>query len=147
VAVNLDARLPIVDDTKTAAGEGEIPNSLSVQDPKTYSHVQQFPLYDKLGQQHAVSIYFRRATENLYDIYVNVDGQVFASEQSGGEVSITMPSVFTPPAALAVNSIKVREDSPYAVFTVTGPVDTAVLLDLEEANPGQLPPQMLSVRI
>jgi len=96
VSVNLDARLPIVPKTKLVAGEADPqPNDLDVNYPETYSHVQQFPLYDKLGRQHSVSLYFRRVEEKLYDVYVNVDGQVFASESADGMIKIQMPSAST----------------------------------------------------
>jgi flagellar hook protein FlgE len=93
VAANLDARLPIVASKKIVAGQGEVDNTLDVNYPDTYSHVQQFPLYDKLGRQHSVSLYFRRVDEKLYDVYVNVDGQIFATESSEGVINIKMPSV------------------------------------------------------
>ena len=93
VSANLDARGPIVSPTKTVAGEAEpVANVLDVNYPDTYSHVLQFPLYDKLGQQHAVSLYFRRVSENYYNLYVNVDGQVFASEFDQNKIAIQMPS-------------------------------------------------------
>ena len=93
VSVNLDARKPIVATTKIVAGEPEpVSNILDVNYPDTYSHVQQFPLYDKLGQQHVVSLYFRRVDENFYNIFVNVDGQVFAASAESGKITIDMPS-------------------------------------------------------
>jgi len=94
VSVNLDARKPIVPSTKAVAGAagGVGPNDLDVNYPDTYSHVQQFPLYDKLGQQHAVSLYFRRVNENFYNLYVNVDGQIFAAELAENKITITMPT-------------------------------------------------------
>ncbi|NBP39673.1 MAG: flagellar hook-basal body complex protein [Betaproteobacteria bacterium] len=93
VSVNLDARKPIVATTKIVAGEpAPVSNILDVNYPDTYSHVQQFPLYDKLGQQHVVSLYFRRVDENFYNIFVNVDGQVFAASAESGKITIDMPS-------------------------------------------------------
>lgn len=99
VSVNLDARLPIVASKKVVAGQGEVDNNLDINYPDTYSHVQQFPLYDKLGRQHSVSLYFRRVDEKLYDAYVNVDGQVFATEASDGVINIKMPSAVEGDAA------------------------------------------------
>ncbi|MBM4078049.1 MAG: flagellar hook-basal body complex protein, partial [Planctomycetes bacterium] len=78
VSVNLDSRLPIVPNEVTV-GATTKPNTISTDDPNTYSHVQQFPLFDKLGQQHSVSLYFRRVDKRMYDVYVNVDGQTFAT--------------------------------------------------------------------
>ncbi|NDD11217.1 MAG: flagellar hook-basal body complex protein [Betaproteobacteria bacterium] len=94
VAVNLDARLPIVDKTKTIAGGATVANDLDVNYPDTYSHVQQFSLFDKLGRQHSVSLYFRRDEEKIYNVYVNVDGQVWANptEVDQGKVAIKMPN-------------------------------------------------------
>lgn len=104
VSVNLDARLPIVQNSKKVPGNlNDVPNILDVNYPETYSHVQQFPLYDKLGRQHAVSLYFRRADEKLYDMYVNVDGQAFASTFVNGKVTLTMPD--KPAAKQSVVSI------------------------------------------
>jgi flagellar hook protein FlgE len=91
--------LPIVASKKVVAGQGEVDNNLDVNYPDTYSHVQQFPLYDKLGRQHSVSLYFRRVDEKLYDAYVNVDGQVFATEASDGVINIKMPSAVEGDAA------------------------------------------------
>jgi len=99
VSVNLDARLPIVASKKIVAGQGEVDNTLDVNYPDTYSHVQQFPLYDKLGRQHSVSLYFRRVDEKLYDVYVNVDGQVFATDATDGVINIQMPSAAEAEAA------------------------------------------------
>jgi len=94
VSVNLDARKPIVSSTKIVAGSNvPVDNPLDVNYPDTYSHVQQFPLYDKLGQQHAVSLYFRRVNENFYNLYVNVDGQIFAADLGeNNKIAITMPN-------------------------------------------------------
>jgi len=92
VSVNLDSRLPIIPpEIQRGSGDPET-NDLDIEDPSTYSHVQQFPLYDKLGRQHSVSLYFRRAAERLYDVYVNVDGQIFASTAENNLIKITMPS-------------------------------------------------------
>jgi len=100
VSVNLDARKPIVPSTKLVAGAAApVENVLDVNYPDTYSHVQQFPLYDKLGQQHAVSLYFRRVNENFYNLYVNVDGQVFAADFADNKITIQMPSKTDEPAA------------------------------------------------
>jgi len=113
VAVNLDARKPIVPATKVKAGAAApVDNVLDVQYPETYSHVQQFPLYDKLGQQHAVSLYFRRVNENYYNLYVNVDGQIFASEFADNKISIILP---TKPA------VGEAADEPAGDGEVTGP--------------------------
>jgi len=94
VSVNLDSRLPIVEKTKTIAGGSTIPNDLDINYPDTYSHVQQFSLYDKLGRQHSVSLYFRRDEEKTYNIYVNIDGQVWADSTAvaDGKIAIKMPN-------------------------------------------------------
>lgn len=78
VSVNLDSRLQIVPN-KVVVGSNVLDNFITPDDPNSYSHVQQFPLYDKLGQQHSVALYFRRVDKRLYDVYVNVDGQTFAT--------------------------------------------------------------------
>jgi len=119
VSVNLDARKRIVPATKAVAGaEGGVGvNELDVNYPDTYSHVQQFPLYDKLGQQHAVSLYFRRVNENFYNLYVNVDGQVFAAELGeGNKITIEMPAKATEPAEPAADGEPVPGPKPVASF-------------------------------
>jgi flagellar hook protein FlgE len=98
VSVNLDSRLQIVPKT-VVVGTSVRDNTISTDDPNSYSHVQQFPLFDKLGQQHSVSLYFRRVDKRLYDVYVNVDGQTFATgDASGAEpLIIQMPDTETAP--------------------------------------------------
>jgi flagellar hook protein FlgE len=98
VAVNLDSRLQIVPKEVFVGSESK-KNNISTDDPNTYSHVQQFPLFDKLGQQHSVALYFRRVDKRLYDIYVNVDGQTFGTgDASGGTpLDIQMPDKETAP--------------------------------------------------
>lgn len=110
VSVNLDSRLTIVQD-KVLVGATTRLNSINVEDPATYSHVQQFPLYDKLGQQHSVSLYFRRVDKRIYDVYVNVDGQTFATgdASSGTALTIQMPDSLTP-------SQSERDPKPVASF-------------------------------
>jgi len=110
VSVNLDSRLTIVQD-KVLVGATTRLNSISVEDPATYSHVQQFPLYDKLGQQHSVSLYFRRVDKRVYDVYVNVDGQTFATgdASSGTALTIQMPDSLTRPQSA-------RDPKPVASF-------------------------------
>ena len=93
MALNLDARLPIVPTSKILAGElGTVSNVLDVDDPDTFSHLLEFPLYDKLGLEHTLSLYFRRVAGNFYNLYVNVDGQVFASTFDNNKITIQMPS-------------------------------------------------------
>ena len=93
LSMNLDSRLPIVSQTKTVAGGTVIDNVLDINYPETYSHVQQFSLFDKVGRQHAVSLYFRREEEKVYSVYVNVDGQVWAdpSRIADGKLNVVMP--------------------------------------------------------
>jgi flagellar hook protein FlgE len=92
LSVNLDARSSIVPD-KVTRGQDELTNVLNTDDPSTYSHVQQFPLYDKLGRQHSVTMYFRRVEPRVYDVFVNIDGQRFAppSEGEGSVTVVDMP--------------------------------------------------------
>ena len=94
VSANLDARNAVVPPTKLGVGGVTQNNKLDVNYPETYSVVQQFPLYDKLGRQHAVSLYYRRVDEKLYDVYINVDGQIFAptAADANGALTIQMPS-------------------------------------------------------
>ena len=111
LSVNLDARAPIVS-SEVQRGEATLRNILNTDDPTTYSHIQQFPLYDKLGRQHSVTMYFRRVEPRIYDVYVNVDGQLFAPDPNfdpqtddrasyqpkpelSGAISVTMPDSTT----------------------------------------------------
>jgi len=104
LSVNLDARASIVSST-VQRGEQTLRNILNTDDPTTYSHIQQFSLYDKLGRQHSVTMYFRRVEPRIYDVYVNVDGQVFAPNQDpeateppkelSREINVKMPDSTT----------------------------------------------------
>ena len=93
VSANLDARNAVVPAKKQSVG-GLIDNKLDINYPETYSVVQQFPLFDKLGRQHAVSLYYRRVDEKLYDVFINVDGQIFAptAADATGKLEVQMPS-------------------------------------------------------
>jgi flagellar hook protein FlgE len=119
VSVNLDARLPIVDKTKTIAGGQTVSNELDINYPDTYSHVQQFSLYDKLGRQHSVSLYFRRDEEKVYNVYVNVDGQAWANpaDVAEGKVQIKMPNA--PSDESSSGSESLRSPQPIAKFGFT----------------------------
>jgi flagellar hook protein FlgE len=97
VSVNLDSRLSIVPE-KIKQGQEDVSNFIDPENPGTYSHVQQFPLFDKLGQQHSVSLYFRRASKRVYDIYVNVDGQIFGINDA---TKTTEPSVIEMPKKIS----------------------------------------------
>jgi len=90
LSVNLDARGSIVP-AEVKRGEATLTNVLNTDDPETYSHIQQFPLYDKLGRQHSVTMYFRRVEPRIYDVYVNVDGQIFAPAPDGDVIKVNMP--------------------------------------------------------
>ncbi|NDD13833.1 MAG: flagellar hook protein FlgE, partial [Betaproteobacteria bacterium] len=96
LSVNLDARTSIVS-SEVPRGELRLKNILNTDDPTTYSHIQQFPLYDKLGRQHSVTMYFRRVEPKIYDVYVNVDGQIFApnddlsNKELRAEIKVQMP--------------------------------------------------------
>lgn len=91
LSVNLDARGSIIQNEVTR-GESKLKNVLTTDDPTTYSAIQQFPLYDKLGRQHSVTMYFRRVEPRVYDVYVNVDGQIFApAAETGSAIQVAMP--------------------------------------------------------
>lgn len=100
VSANLDARDKIVLAKIPGVGGALKDNVLDVNFPDTYSVVQQFPLYDKLGRQHAVSLYYRRVDEKLYDVYINVDGQIFAPNpvDASGKLTVQMPSASVTPS-------------------------------------------------
>jgi len=150
VSVNLDARSGIVDSTKLVAGKSApVSNVLSTDDPTTYSHIQQFSLYDKLGRQHSVTLYFRRAEPRIYDVYVNVDGQVFANKADikDGVINIQMPDADTKnPEDEASNDTSTGKVGPTAVARfgfVEGRLNTVGGPDLKDseldpAKPGSL---------
>jgi len=94
LSVNLDARGQIIS-SKIKRGANDLVNVLNSDDPTTYSHIQQFSLYDKLGRQHSVTMYFRRIDANIYDAYVNIDGQIFAPPAESLNSTINMPDLTT----------------------------------------------------
>ncbi|NBP40001.1 MAG: flagellar hook-basal body complex protein [Betaproteobacteria bacterium] len=98
LAVNLDARKEVI------SREVELDN----QYPDTFSHVTQLSVYDTVGKQHTVSMYFQKTSSREFDVFVNVDGQTFAANPVDGTatVRVTMPNsdtVFpvTPPVPVA----------------------------------------------
>jgi flagellar hook protein FlgE len=104
VSVNLDSRLPIVPEKIKIGTSPEQDNLLNTDNPATYSHVQQFALFDTVGQQHSVSLYFRRVDKRIYDLYVNVDGQVFGvgdATKIETPLEIKMPAFDDPAQASA----------------------------------------------
>jgi len=84
LAINLDARKEVIS-TDVA---------LDNQYPDTFSHVSQLSVYDTVGKQHTVSMYFQKISSREFDVYVNIDGQVFADVPIDGtaQVRVTMPN-------------------------------------------------------
>jgi len=84
LAINLDARKEVIS-TDVA---------LNNQYPDTFSHVTQLSVFDTVGKQHTVSMYFQKISSREFDVFVNVDGQVFASApiDSSAQVRINMPN-------------------------------------------------------
>ncbi len=84
LAINLDARKEVIS-TDVA---------LDNQYPDTFSHVTQLSVYDTVGKQHTISMYFQKISSREFDVYVNVDGQVFAEVPIDGtaQVRVNMPN-------------------------------------------------------
>jgi len=123
MSVNLDARGAIVPES-IQKGETLLSNVLNTDDPTTYSHVQQFPLYDKLGRQHSVTLYFRRVEPRIYDVYVNIDGQIFAPPIPTGEELLTevqMPDNSNPKEG-ELKGLDALPENLLSTATVTGKV-------------------------
>ena len=89
LALNFDARNDLVRAT-SQLGTAVIPNNIDPEIPDSYSHVYGFSLFDETGQEHAVSLYFRRVTPNLYDAYVNIDGQRWGTGDATGDEPLTI---------------------------------------------------------
>jgi flagellar hook protein FlgE len=68
--------------------------ALDNQYPDTFSHVTQLSVYDTVGKQHTISMYFQKISSREFDVYVNVDGQVFAEVPIDGtaQVRVNMPN-------------------------------------------------------
>lgn len=60
----------------------------------------EFALFDSVGQEHKVNLDIKRVGLNLYDVYVNIDGQRFASRDSNGTGQVQMPDSGTAPQGI-----------------------------------------------
>lgn len=114
IAVNLDARKPAIQ-VAGSGGAGGV--SLDVKDPSTYSHSTFLTIYDKVGKQHTLALYYQKidgsaaaggdtssAKQVTYNVYATIDGQAFIggstplNGMSGGDASASSASVVMPNA-------------------------------------------------
>ena len=97
LSLNFDSRKPQVS-ASSEVGSQIVANNVDPENPDSYSSVYRFKLIDQTGQEHSVGLYFRRISANIYDAYVNVDNQRWASGDASGEdpLSIQMPNEETP---------------------------------------------------
>jgi flagellar hook protein FlgE len=127
--INLDARTPVIEIPTEGDGE-EAVLPLDIEDPTTFSHTSFLTIYDVVGKQHTISLYFQKiAGENplqtTYNVFASVDGQIFASPAESGAVSVSMPV-----------AIPEGEDPPEG-FTPDGkpiPVGPVTTLIFDEGN-------------
>jgi flagellar hook protein FlgE len=93
ISVNLDARKAAVD-TTVAEGEEPMP-AINIKDPGSYSHSTFLTIYDKVGKQHTLALYYQKQNgvpgegegaprSVTYNVYATIDGQAFI----GGETPL-----------------------------------------------------------
>ncbi|NBT06087.1 MAG: flagellar hook protein FlgE [Betaproteobacteria bacterium] len=111
ISVNLDARKPSV----SAGGAGS--GSLDVKNPNTYSHSTFLTIYDKVGKQHTLALYYQKADSVetageggatskavTYNVYATIDGQAFVggatplNGTAGADAAASSTSVVMPNA-------------------------------------------------
>ena len=116
ISVNLDARKAAIAGAGGAAAEGGgAVVALDVKNPSTYSHSTFLTIYDKVGKQHTLALYYQKVDggeanaggENAaskavtYNVYATLDGQVFVggatplngltTDAAASSVSVRMP--------------------------------------------------------
>ena len=76
-------------------------------DPKTYHGAMSTSVYDSLGRDHQMTMYFRKTAANTWDVHVSADG--------GAATRVTTPLVFNGAGALT---------SPTGGLDISVPVDS-----------------------
>ena len=77
LALNLDARTP--------APAASMP-AFSLTDPASYTSSTSMSVYDQQGNEHTLSLYFRRtATDNEWEVYAGVDGTGIPDAGAGAQ--------------------------------------------------------------
>jgi flagellar hook protein FlgE len=69
--VNLDARTPVA------------AQAFNLADANTYSGATSMTIYDSLGKDHSLSMYFRKSGSNGWDVHAAVDGTLIAPGPTG----------------------------------------------------------------
>lgn len=70
--LNLDSR-------KTAAD----PAAFRLSDSTTYQHATSMPVYDSLGKEHALGLYFVKSAASTWDVFAAADGAQIGSSRVG----------------------------------------------------------------
>ena len=89
-----DLKVRTIDITPSASTEGRVAMNLdarsttpalpfSATDPRTYSGSTTMTVYDSLGRDHAVSMYFRKTAANAWEVDATVDGTALAGNPVG----------------------------------------------------------------
>ncbi len=108
-------RLTTGDDIPKASDEGRIAANLdaraavstlpfSVADPRTFNGATNYTVYDSLGREHSLAVYFRKTSSNAWEVDAAADGTVLATNPvgnltfstaglltGGSPVTLTMP--------------------------------------------------------
>ncbi|MBE7941541.1 MULTISPECIES: flagellar hook protein FlgE [Ramlibacter] len=89
--LNLDARTPAPTATTPA---------FSMTDPSSYTSTTSSAVYDQQGNQHVLSLYFRRDTvDNTWDVYASMDGTAVPAgspQQAVGQLAFTPAGAVDP---------------------------------------------------
>lgn len=68
--LNLDAR------------EAAITGPFDMADPATYHSAMSMSVYDSLGRDHMITLYYRKTAGNTWDVYASADGNAIAGVQT-----------------------------------------------------------------
>jgi flagellar hook protein FlgE len=107
------------------SSEGVKTGPIDPEDPETYNSMTSIRLYDSLGNEHQLSLYFgKTATPNLWNVQAYVDGGATAvATQTLNFTESGLPRQVLPPVPPATTG---APDPAYANFTLnlTAPVTT-----------------------
>ncbi|MGE4242419.1 flagellar hook protein FlgE [Ramlibacter sp.] len=109
LAVNLDAR--------TAAPSASTP-AFALNVPDSYASTTSMPVYDQQGNEHTLSLYFRRAaTDNEWEVYAGMDGTNIPAA-AGGAVVPAGTLKFNADGTLDAGSAELELDVPFPAGTL-----------------------------
>jgi flagellar hook protein FlgE len=84
--VSTNAQLALNLDGRTPAPTAAMP-AFAIGDAKSYTASTAMTVYDQQGNEHVLSMYFRRtATDNQWDVYTALDGQAVPAFASGTQL-------------------------------------------------------------